>query len=307
MNETLECNLCDRPGSFENSREVLLVPCHVEKFKNDQFTVWRCNNCGSLHSKEVADLPKYYADYPFKNHSLDFHTKFAYGNRVSMLQAQGVSKNHRILDYGCGKGLYVHFLRNAGFTETTGYDPYSVEFSDSTVLGEQYDVVVSHDVIEHVENPLEYLQTLLGLTKQSGILVLGTPNADEISLNNESRYTIELSQPYHRHIFSEKALLEMTKSLGLNPRHIHRRFYYDTLVPGVNVRFMWNYIQKIGGLIDVAVEPLDWRTVLGSPSLIFYAFFGYLFRMPGNILITFQNAGAASSVIDAQQKEVGNG
>ncbi len=307
MKETLECNLCEEPGTFDKAKEVLLVPCHVKKFQTDQFTVWRCNNCGSLHSKEVVDLPKYYADYPFKNHSLDFHTKVAYRNRLHMLKAQGINESHRILDYGCGKGLYVDFLRKEGFSQTTGYDPYSVKFSDNKVLEEQYDVVVSHDVIEHVENPREYLEILLGLTKQSGLLVLGTPNADEITLKTDSRYTIELSQPYHRHIFSEKALLSMTRSLGLKPLHTHRRFYYDTLVPGVNVRFMWNYIQKRGGLIDVAVEPLDWKTVLGSPSLIFYALFGYFFRMPGNILVTFQNTGSGRSAVDTQQKEVANG
>ena len=125
--------------------------------------------------------------------------------------------------------------------------------------------------------------------------MIGTPNASEISLKYKRYPAVELSQPYHRHILSEQALLALAKDYGLKPLHTYRRFYFDSLIPGVNVRFMWEYINRCGGLIDAAVEPFKWGMVLSSPKLLFLALFGYFKRSPGNILLTFQNDGLSLS------------
>lgn len=306
MKEFQICNLCDQPGSFAQAREKARVYCHVRKFKNDAFTVWRCVNCGCLHSLEPVDLQKYYDDYPFKNHKLDFHTKIAYANRVNLLKQLNVSYKNSIIDYGCGAGLYVEYLKNHSFENTVGYDPFINQYSNDDVLKAKYDVVVSHDVIEHVDNPMQFFETMLSLSKPGGLVVVGTPNASEIKLSGSSFPAVELSQPYHRHILSERALITQAKKFGFDVRHVYRRFYFDSLIPGVNVRFMWKYIAMCGGMIDAAVEPFRWRLVLSSPRLWLLAFFGYFWRSPGNILITFQSKDAIKTSSDQVTTRVAN-
>lgn len=287
MVDCVQCNVCSAPGTLTPAIEQRRVASHVRCFSHQSFTMWRCPHCQSLHSKEDVDLVPYYAAYPFKNHTLDFHTRVGYANRIRLLQKQGVSSTARILDYGCGMGLYVKFLRAHGFVNADGFDPFVPEFSSPEVLNRTYDVVVSHDVIEHVADPKSYLDELIAMVAPGGLLVLGTPNAAEIDLLDESGPSVELSQPYHRHILSEQALLTLAQERGLEPKDIYHRFYFDTLVPTVNTRFMWSYIEAKGRMIDVAVQKPDWPFILSSPRLLFYALFGYFFRVPGNMLITF--------------------
>jgi SAM-dependent methyltransferase len=250
------------------------------------FTFWRCTGCGSLHCQEDADLALYYADYPLKNQKVTFSERVGYSNRVKLIERQGVANASRILDYGCGVGLFVDFLRKKGFGQAFGYDPFVARYSGPEALQSTYDVVVSYDVIEHYDDPREFLRSLTGLLRPNGMLVIGTPNADHVSLTRIGDPA--LHPPYHRHILSERILLALAREQGMAPVHIYRRSFYDSLVPTVNSRFMWRYLQKSGGFLDAAVEAPQPGLVLRSPEMLFLAFFGYFLPPRDNILVTFR-------------------
>ncbi len=288
MPENTVCNLCDSPETYSKSSEQRQVACHVRKFQNDNFTVWRCGGCQSLHSKEVVDLDSYYADYPLKKHTLDFHAKIGYRNRIKLLTRCGLSKDTKILDYGCGNGLFVTFLQSNGYAFANGFDPYIPEYAGTPLEPGSFDIVTSYDVIEHVDNPKSYLETLISLVKPGGLLVLGTPNAEEIDLFDPDGPPVELSQPYHRHILSARTLFKLAEDKALEVVDVYRRFYFDSLLPLVNTRCMWTYIRSTGGMIDAAVEPIQWGVFLKSPRLLLYAFLGYFYPPKGNILVTFR-------------------
>ena len=150
MSGCLICNVCHTPGSFDEAEEVEVVPCNVRAFDADLFTVWRCPNCSSLHCKEDVDLPRYYARYPVQQHALDLWARVAYRNYLSRLRRAGLLPGARVLDFGCGPGLLVQFLRESGY-QTQGYDAYAPAFADTSVLDHQYDFVVAQDVLEHAE------------------------------------------------------------------------------------------------------------------------------------------------------------
>jgi SAM-dependent methyltransferase len=205
---------------------------------------------------------------------------------VRLLKRQGLRKSDRILDYGCGAGLFVKFLRSKGFENVAGYDAFVPEYSSRQRLAESYDAVVSYDVIEHDDDTRGFMRSLANLVKPGGILALGTPNADNVPLAKTKDPS--LHPPYHRHILSERVLLALGRAEKLEPVHIYRRSFYDSLVPTVNSRFMWRYIQKTGGLLDAAIEPPRTGLVLTSPEMLFLAFFGYFRPLGDNILVTFR-------------------
>jgi 2-polyprenyl-3-methyl-5-hydroxy-6-metoxy-1,4-benzoquinol methylase len=230
-----------------------------------------------------------------KKHRLDFHAKIGYGNRVALLKKIGLQKDSRILDYGCGNGLFVQYLQSKGYTNATGYDPYIEAYTKTSLLHRSYDVVTSYDVIEHVEDPKSYMQDLVSLVKPGGLLVVGTPNAEEIDLFDPEGPAVELSQPYHRHILSARALFRLAEDNNLEVVDVYRRFYFDSLLPMVNTRCMWTYIKATGGMIDAAVEPIRWSQFLKSPRLLLYAFIGYFLPPRGNILLSFRVKPVAES------------
>lgn len=67
-----------------------------------------------------------------------------------------------VLDYGCGHGRLVEWLRaECPGIDVMGYDPGRPEWAQ---LPESVDMLVSNDVMEHVEP--EYLDNVIALQKQ---------------------------------------------------------------------------------------------------------------------------------------------
>lgn len=289
MTDYLTCNICSLSDISQNAVETKSIRSNVRQFKQQYFTVWRCPQCHSLHSKETIDLTEYYANYPIGQQQLDYFTKCAYGNRLKLLLKSGLSLQDEILDFGCNQGLFMTFLKENGYQNVFGYDAYVNNYSDTAILDKKYDYITCQDVIEHVDEPSATLLKLIKSLKKNGILVIGTPNAEKIDLAKPEYFLMELHQPYHRHILSEQSLINLGKSLGLQAIKVSRRWYNDTFFPGVNTRFSWTYARCLGNDLDVFFDPPQTRLFLTSPQLLFYAFAGYFFPPSGNMIIVFKN------------------
>ena len=268
------CPACGARATAEDEKGS--ARCNVREFSNETFTFLRCSSCRSLRCVEAVDLDRYYARYPFKRHRLDLWTRVAYGNMLRRLVRAGLKADARILDYGCGPGLWVDYLKGRGYSNVAGYDAFEPRYSDRAALAERYDLVFSQDVLEHAESPRGFLDEISRLARPGALVHLGTPNAARIDLDRAEEFAIDLHPPYHRHILSEGALLDLAGKRCLRPIAKYDRYYYDTLFPGVNYRFLKAYVAADGNTIDVLFGPPRFDLVARSPRLIFLAAFGFL-------------------------------
>jgi 2-polyprenyl-3-methyl-5-hydroxy-6-metoxy-1,4-benzoquinol methylase len=282
------CPMCRTAPSRTSKVEVQQIACNVRAFADLSFSVWRCPGCRSLHAQDAVDVTEYYHDYPMHRQKFDLAARFACAKRLRQLRKHGLRAGHSVLDYGCGGGIFVTYLRERGY-EAAGYDPYIEEFDRPSLLHKRYDVVLTQDVIEHVENPHALMLELESLIRPGGLLVIGTPNADEIDMSRPEEFSFELHQPYHRHILSESALLRLARSVGFSQLGIARRFSYDTPLPMMNLRFIKRYVQANGGHLDALFEKPQVGKVLASPLLMLAGLSGAFSRAPGNMVMFFRH------------------
>lgn len=288
MSDRNVCNLCRAPDSSSGDSETASVRSNVRAFRDERFGVWRCSRCRSIHACDEVDLPHYYADYPFHRQTLDWMLRVTYRNVLRRLKRAGLQRFHRILDYGCGSGLLIQFLRSKGYAHAAGYDAYGGSFSNPVILEKTYDVVHAQDVVEHVDDPRELMRELAALTKPGGTIVIGTPNADAIDLARPQDFVHTLHQPYHTHIFSKRALLDAAGELGWTLVRYYPTQYTNTLIPCVNLRFGIHYGRCFDDTIDLAFDGIRVNRRLLSPRSLFYAIFGFFLCPETDVMAVFR-------------------
>ena len=175
-------------------------------------------------------------------------------NQADVLAKNLAPAHARILDIGCGSGLFLSILREEG-AQVTG-----IELSDSrahyaeTIHGIQvhkipiesdfwhrshagsFDAVTLWDVIEHVNYPYRTLQCAAHVLKPGGFLLIDTPCRDSFYHRfGEFTYRLTggrsptfLNAMYsshlfgHKQIFSTAEMRQLFESIGLEVIDLHK-------------------------------------------------------------------------------------
>jgi 2-polyprenyl-3-methyl-5-hydroxy-6-metoxy-1,4-benzoquinol methylase len=204
------------------------------------FSHYRCNTCRfeffiSGRFRPHVELYEMDADY---NDDLTISWNHRDLLQWNHLQAIKFLKNRyrqakaRTLDIGCFNGFFVRELLELG------YDSYGIDFNSKAIehgikaygLGDRifaqdrkeltgennkYDVITLFEVIEHLDNPREFLKGKGRLLKDNGVIIISAPN-------NKMVWRPRLdSPPHHLSRWEPEALALFVKSLGFRP--IERR------------------------------------------------------------------------------------
>ncbi len=281
------CKICGNSGIHMYHKNY---PGFVE---NTFFDIYRCNNCNTnfssvkISSEELNQL--YEKIYSNKNaQGYDKYIELARNIKQNSNPVKYLSKFHAsyfgifkelrninnktILDVGCGLG-YLTFVLNKLGHKVTGLDvssnaiKYAKEnFGDLFVQGtidellpstlNTFDYVIASEIIEHLLNPIEFLQTLLKFIRPGGKIIVTTPNKDY--MNERAIWYTDLP-PVHLYWFSKKSIEVIAGKIGVEVDYIKFNNYYPSdenrLIKYVPLRK--EHIQK--HVVDENFEPFQQR------------------------------------------------
>jgi SAM-dependent methyltransferase len=123
----------------------------------------------------------------------------------------------RILDYGGGSGVTADFLRAAGYTDVTVYEPFDPRFAAKP--DGVFDFLLCNEVLEHTTDPKALVRDLARLSAERslGFISTLTQNAEFEQRQGEHWYIAPRNGHTHFHSLRSLALCFEGTGLRLSP------------------------------------------------------------------------------------------
>ncbi len=222
------------------------------------FDYLECSNCGCL---QLINPPKDYSvHYPkdyftfqqkhetkIKSFFNRFRDKAAMGEKsflgnilykkfgeptyIARLKIVGVGLKNSILDVGCGKGILLHKMKESGFENVLGIDPFidktisypnelKILKKDFNELEGKFDFIMFNHSFEHMEKPLEVMRHANKLLNNDKYLLLRIPVADSYAFKHYKENWCSLDAPRHLFLHTKKSIEILANASGFEVKKI---------------------------------------------------------------------------------------
>jgi 2-polyprenyl-3-methyl-5-hydroxy-6-metoxy-1,4-benzoquinol methylase len=261
--------------------------------------VVRCNDCGLVFlnpQPDDAELAKIYgADYfcgseSEKNRRAATELKEA----TARLYLHQIQRYHgrepgRLLEIGCGRGEFLVEAERAGW-EAVGVEyssaaceaarsrlqrgkVYCGQLSDTGLDSEHFDLCVIADVIEHVRNPIAFLEEIHRLLKPGAALAVYTPSLDSWSARLMGQKWMEFKTE-HLTYFDRKTIQTALFKTGFHQVIIERGWKI------LSFDYIWQHFERypvqpataflrgLAKLLPAKLKQSHWRIVASGMTAL---------------------------------------
>ncbi|RZK67049.1 MAG: class I SAM-dependent methyltransferase [Pedobacter sp.] len=225
----ITCPIC-----LNEKTQLNTILFKVKTISGEEYEIRECDKC--LHHytyfDHEIDISSYYdeKDYTVRDtrESIFFKIQKAEYNLVLHKIKQHVhSHPASLLDFGSGKGLFLHFAKQKGFNvkgiessmpratyAKTNFDlDINTEYyTVGSVFGKQFDVLTMFHVLEHIHLSNNFLSNLINENlKDEGLLVIEVPNFDSWQSKWAGNRWMHLDVPRHLSHFKPKRIQELVE------------------------------------------------------------------------------------------------
>jgi len=170
----------------------------------------------------------------------------------------------RYLDIGCGNGEVTVAMAMMGCKNVTGVDFVPRNIAEATSLAsrlgvgdgvhfivadindwaplEKYDVLLSFDAFEHIENPRHFLAKMADLIAPGGVAVLGFGPLFHSPFGDHMSAFFRIRIPWRGVLFSEKAMLRVRREFF---RPTETAECYQDIVGGLNLMRYSEFLEYV--------------------------------------------------------------
>ena len=221
MNEHHKCLVC--------SSKVLL---DLHDYMDHHLS--QCKKCGFVFAKKIPsdkELEEHYKGYG-RNDYLSPITIKRYNELLNTFEE--FRKTNKILDVGCGIGYFLEVAKERG------WDVYGTEYTDEAIQicsskginmqkgilssgnyqNEEFDIITSFEVIEHINNPIDELTNFYKVLRKGGLVYLTTPNFNSLlRYRLKSEYNV-ICYPEHLSYYTPKTLKKLFTCVDFKTKKI---------------------------------------------------------------------------------------
>lgn len=188
---------------------------------------------GSMTNGMIANDVDYY-HHLVQGEAPGFPTEITTSKVLEIVNARGVTGGSW-LDVGAGSGYLVQKAQHRGFdisgVEPGGWGQIAAErkniridqaFFGDNLKGEKYTVVSATDVVEHVEDPVEFLTQMANHAEDTGVIVISVPCYDSFEAKALGLNWPMMAPPTHRQFFTKKSLQIAMEKARLRPLQVEQ-------------------------------------------------------------------------------------
>lgn len=208
------------------------------QFNKYEFSLYQCKSCSTAYFDQIPVCTDdvYSSDHALNDAKTAYlmnkdYRKLRFANeRIQLLEnvLNNSIKDKYILDVGCGTGWFLEYAKDKGaichgvelgkdlaqFTSEALKIP--VWNCDLTELktDSRFDVITMFDLIEHVVDPVQLVDSAKHLLKKDGIILIFTPQFDSVAIQTMKDKSNLIMPAEHLSYFTKKTvqfLSEKTK------------------------------------------------------------------------------------------------
>jgi len=227
-----ECMVCDEKigepiiklKDYPITETYVKREVHSPDWVEDQSFQY-CGNCGHGQLENVLPQKRLYDSQAYKFRTSQSIWGATKGNDVFLKfinESIKDKKFKRIIEIGCNDAYLLENLKGRA-EELIGVDPVLEseerdgikligDFYENTDLRTEDSLVITHQVLEHLENPKGLLKEIMKTSNENTTCVFGFPSLDY--LVDDSRF----DQIFHHHLnyFSKNSSLRLLDEVGAN-------------------------------------------------------------------------------------------
>lgn len=171
----------------------------LKTYEDHCFDLMHCNHCDLEFWIPLKIIPEVYSDEYLDNYK-DIHSgNTGLGINMNLFISNNSNSNGSLIDIGCGNGLFINEMRSRGFdVKGVDLDEKSVEYCKKLNLdvynknleefivehpefNAAFDYITFFEVLEHQDNPLEFLTIAKGMLKPGGKIAFSVPDREKIT------------------------------------------------------------------------------------------------------------------------------
>ncbi len=259
----VECLLCksekisniqkiDAQSIIKLYEEQLNTNIHQEFKAEKHLDAYQCKNCNlTFFSPIVAGSEEFYETLQQKSEEYYSDERKEFSEAINFIK-----NNDKVLEIGAGSAFFAEKLNNPNYVGLE-YNQEAIEKAKQKGINlikqsiedfakdnvEQFDVVCSFHVLEHVPNPSSYIENSLKTLKKGGKFICAVPCSDSYYISNLN-HVLNIP-PHHVTRWKIKTLYFVCKKFNLsidyfyNDKVLSPKNYFEVKVTTIILKFLF--------------------------------------------------------------------